>query len=151
MRPKKHDISVEGFTRHVAKGINAMLRVSLLVVLLGIPVLAQAVEYRCKVEKKFDFENIYSQNQIEKGQFSVLVEEKGVSAFLSRCSFTSSAQKVTCDRYEVDKTVFDENVKAKKYYVLRSHFDVQVFSDLSFIENNGRGGIAFGKCSVVAP
>jgi len=137
--------------RYVAKGMNAMLRVPIIAVLLGMPALAHAVEYRCKVEKKFDFENVYSQAQIEKGQFSVLVEEKGVSAFLSRCSFTPSAQKVTCDRYEVDKTVFDENVKIKKYYVLRSHFDVQVFSDLSFVENNGRGGVAFGKCSVVAP
>lgn len=128
-----------------------MLRISIMVMLLGISALAHAVEYRCKVEKKFDFENVYSQAQIEKGQFSVLIEEKGVSAFLSRCSFTPSAQKITCDRYEVDKTMFDENVKIKKYYVLQSHFDVQVFSDLSFVENNGRGGIAFGKCSVVAP
>ena len=123
--------------------MNALLRVQIFVVFLGVPALVHAVEYRCKVEKKFDFENAYSQAKVEKGQFSVLVEEKGDSAFLSRCSFTPSAQKVTCDRYEVDKIVFDENVKIKKYYVLRSHFDVQVFSDLSFIENNGRGGIAF--------
>ena len=128
-----------------------MLRVSAIVVLLGVSAHAHTAEYRCKVEKKFDFESAYSQAKIEKGQFSVLVEEKGNSAFLSRCSFAPSAQKVTCDRYEVDKIVFDENVKIKKYYVLRSHFDVQVFSDMSFIENNGRGGIAFGKCSVAAP
>jgi len=128
-----------------------MLRVLTVIVLLGVSVHAHAVEYRCKVEKKFDFENVYSRSHIEKGQFSVLVEEKASSAFLSRCSFSPSDQKVTCDRYEVDKIVFDENVKIKKYYVLRSHFDVQVFPDLSFVENNGRGDIAFGKCNVVAP
>ncbi len=41
--------------------------------------------------------------------------------------------------------------RIKKFYVFRSQFDVQVYPDLSFIENNGRGGIAFGTCSVVAP
>lgn len=79
------------------------------------------------------------------------VEESGGGAFVSRCSFSPSANKVTCDRYQVDKVVFDENAKIKKYYVFRSQFDVQLFSDLSFIENNGRGDIAYGKCRVVAP
>ena len=45
----------------------------------------------------------------------------------------------------------NENARIKKYYVFRSQFDVQVFSDLSFLENNGRGDIAYGKCEVVAP
>jgi hypothetical protein len=128
-----------------------MLRVMTVIVLLGVSVHVHAVEYRCKVEKKLNFENVYSQPQIKKSQFSVIIEERAGSAFLSRCSFSPSAEKVTCDRYEVDKIVFDEHVKIKKYYVLRSHFDVQVFPDLSFVENNGRGDIAFGKCNVVAP
>ena len=89
--------------RYVARGMNAMLRVPIIVLLVGMSALAHAVEYRCKVEKKVDFENVYSQAQIEKGQFSVLVEEKEVSAFLSRCSFTPSAQKVTCDRSKSTK------------------------------------------------
>ena len=58
---------------------------------------------------------------------------------------------MTCDRYPMDKVVLDENVKIKKYYLFRSQFDVQLFADLLFIENNGRGGIAFGRCRVVAP
>ena len=103
------------------------------------------------VEAKFTREHVYSESGIQKGQFSVLVEERDGSAFLSRCSFDYSSQKVTCDRYEVDKIAFDENVKIKKYYVFRSHFDVQIFSDLFFVENNGRGDIAFGKCKTVAP
>ena len=112
---------------------------------------AQAADYSCKVEAKFDRERVYSQAELQKGQFSVLIEERGDSAFLSRCSFTTSSREVTCDRYEVDKVVFDEHVRIKKFYVFHSQFDVQFYSDLSFIENNGRGGIAFGTCSVVAP
>jgi hypothetical protein len=110
-----------------------------------------AAEYDCKVAKKIDSENTYTSHQIEKGQFSVKIEESSAGAFASRCSFSPSANKVTCDRYQVDKVVFDEKVKIKKYYVFQSQYDVQLFSDLSFVENNGRGGVAYGKCRVVAP
>ena len=122
-----------------------------LLVLLLFPKLATAVEYECKVERKLDTEHVYTQVQVQKGQFSLRIEENGNSATVSRCSFSASAQEVTCDRYPMDKVVFDENVKIKKYYLFRSQFDVQLFADLLFIENNGRGGIAFGRCRVVAP
>lgn len=136
---------------YVAKGTNAMLRTFVFILALCASGFAAAAEYDCKVAKKVDSENSYTAHQIEKGQFSVKVEESGGGAFVSRCSFSPSANKVTCDRYQVDKVVFDENVKIKKYYVFQSQFDVQLFSNLSFIENNGRGGIAYGKCRVVAP
>jgi hypothetical protein len=136
---------------YVARGTNAMLRISVILLALCMPSLAAAAEYDCKVRKKVDSEATYSAYQIEKGQFAVQIEESGGDAFVSRCSFSQSGNEVTCDRYQVDKFVFDQNAKIKKYYVFRSQFDVQLFSDLSFIENNGRGGIAYGKCRVVAP
>ena len=138
-------------TSYVGQGISTMLRVYTIVLILCMPALAAAVEYNCKVEKKLNSENSYTPEHIEKSQFSVKVEENSGGAFLSRCSFSSSATKVTCDRYQVDKVVFDENIKIKKYYVFRSQFDVQLYSNLSFIENNGRGDIAYGKCKVVTP
>ena len=128
-----------------------MLRFSVIILVLCVPTFAAAAKYDCKVEKKFDSENTYTANKIEKGQFSVKIEDSGGGAFVSRCSLSPSANKITCDRYQVDKVVFDEKVKIKKYYVFQSQFDVQLFSDLLFVENNGRGGIAYGKCRVVAP
>ncbi len=53
---------------------------------------------------------------------------------------------MTCDRYEVDKVVLDEVARIKKYYVFSSQFDVQLYSDGRFIENNGRGTVAYGTC-----
>jgi len=128
-----------------------MLRVSVILLALCMSGFAAAAEYDCKVGKKVESEATYTAHQIEQGQFSVKVEESGGGAFVSRCSFSPSANKVTCDRYQADKIVFDENEKIKKYYIFRSQFDVQLFSDLSFVENNGRGGIAYGKCRVAAP
>lgn len=128
-----------------------MLRVFVILLAFCMPGFATAAEYDCKVGKKLESEATYTSHQIEQGQFSVKIEESGGGAFVSRCSFAPSANKITCDRYQVDKIVFDEKVKIKKYHVFRSQFDVQLFPDLSFVENNGRGGIAYGKCRVVAP
>ena len=119
--------------------------------LLFIPFVSYAVEYDCQVEQKFTPEGIYTAEEIKKGQFSVRVEEGLEGAFLSRCSYANSVGKVTCDRYKVDKVATDKYVKIKKFYVFKSHFDVQLFLNMEFVENNGRGGISFGKCKVKAP
>jgi len=51
----------------------------------------------------------------------------------------------------MDKIVLDENARIRKYYLFRSQFDVQLYPDSSFIENNGRGSVAYGKCRFTAP
>ena len=133
------------------RALGSALRISIFILFITVPAVTQAADYHCEVKKKFDTENVYSQVHIQKYRYSVLVEERGASANLSRCSFAPSVQKITCDRYEANKVVFDEHVKLKKYYQFRSQFNVQIFADLSFIENNGRGGIAFGTCKIMAP
>ena len=112
---------------------------------------AEAGEYRCVVNRKVDSERNYSDEQIRNSQFSVLIEEVQNGANLSRCSFSNEERKVTCDKYSVDHIVVDRTVKIKKYYIFKSQFDVQIYPDLAFVENNGRGGIAFGKCELTAP
>ena len=68
----------------------------------------------------------------------------GDAAILERCSFSSLAGAVTCDSYDVDHIERD-SMGGDKYYYFRGMFDVQIIASL-FIENNGRGGIAFGNC-----
>ncbi len=126
-----------------------MFRYSLFLLAFAVP--TYAADYDCNVERKVEAEATYTERQIQKGQFSVKVENRGSTALLSRCSFSPIVSKVTCDVYEADKVVLDSNVKIKKYYVFQSQLDVQIFPDLSFVENNGRGGIAYGKCRLVAP
>ena len=111
-----------------------------------------AVSYDCPASQKIDNENgFFPKDKLDKYQFSVRVHEEGGKATLERCSFSTLDQKVTCDSYKVDKIVRSLNGEIKKYYVLQSHFDVQIFSDLKFVENNGRMTISFGKCHIVAP
>ena len=121
----------------------------LLVAAFSLPALA--VQYSCEVTRKLDREREYTAEQIAKFRFSNRVEESNEGSFVSRCSFAESAGKVTCDRYKIDRVALDENVRLKKFYVFRSQFDFQLFPDLSFVENNGRGGMSYGKCALVSP
>jgi len=106
-----------------------------------------AFTYDCKVSKKLGENNIVSQDALLKWQFSVKIHDLPKPE-VERCSFETTKNQVTCDRYTVDRVSFDQNINAKKFYHFSSQFDVQLFRDLSFVENNGRGGISFGKCEV---
>lgn len=110
---------------------------------------SHALEYFCPVSKKQDFDNSYSLEQLSNSMFSVKVNHRDNLATISRCSYVSSQGKVTCDDYQVDYIHKDTNVGHVKYYYFNGQFDLQVFSNLDFIENNGRGSIGFGSCSIV--
>ena len=123
---------------------------SALVALILVPSVAFAQDYLCTVTSKFDNAgNVYDQAYLDASKFSVIIRENGDAIKLGRCSYAASVGKVTCDFYEVDKVVHDQIVGHRKYYVFRSQFDVQVFASGRFVENNGRGSIAFGDCEKI--
>ena len=111
-----------------------------------------AAEYYCEATSKWDGDDLlYSQDQLNKYKFAVKIKEVGDEAILSSYSFQSSAGKVTCDDYLSDYIYSDPVVGHKKYYYFRGQFDVQIFSNLFFVENNGRGSIAMGNCKLTRP
>ena len=120
-------------------------------VVLSFPSLSNAVEYYCNVELKRDYDHIYSHTDLQKWKWGVKIVDSGDNAKISRCSFSSSAGSVICDDYLADYIHSDPSTGIKKYYYFRGHFDVQIFTDLSFIENNGRGSIGRGRCKVTRP
>jgi hypothetical protein len=125
----------------------------LLAILLAIACVSvnagQHKNYSCEVLSKFDRNQQYSAEKIKDLRFSNIVEEGEGATHVSRCSLQPSLGKVTCDKYKMDKVVFDEFVNIKKYYLFKSQYDFQLYEDLSFVENNGRGGISYGICSVI--
>lgn len=125
---------------------------SAMVTLLLVAESAIAVEYRCTFDQKVSRDFVYTEAQLRKEDPSLLIEEDGGAAFVSRCSpAPSQGGRTTCDRYKADRVELDENVKIKKFYFFNSQFDVQLYPDLKVIENNGRGGIAFGRCRLSSP
>ncbi|MGE0530205.1 MAG: hypothetical protein AB7G40_10145 [Hyphomonadaceae bacterium] len=105
--------------------------------------------YDCQVARKFRSDGTeYSGRELEQWQFSVRVIESAEGVILQRCSFTSAEARVTCDSYRADHVELDAQIGARKYYYFRGQFDLQIFSDGTFLENNGRGSVALGSCSV---
>ena len=117
----------------------------ILVLLSLFPSIVYSSTYDCKVTRKFDFQGEMTSSIIQKYQYSVKIKDIPKSE-IERCSFTPSQNKVTCDRYTVDKVEVDKFVGIKKFYYFIGQFDVQLYPDMRFIENNGRGGISYGTC-----
>lgn len=101
--------------------------------------------YDCKVTRKIGPENIVSDSELMKWKFSIKIHDTSKPE-LERCSFVPSQNKVTCDKYSVDRVETDKFVGIKKFYYFTGQFDVQLYPDMRFVENNGRGGISYGSC-----
>lgn len=123
----------------------------LLVLTTAASIAAHAIEYSCEPTRQVGHNFEHSSDQIVTFKISTLIEESSEGSFFSRCSRVSSAADVTCDRYKIDQVVYDKYPKIKKYYHFSSQFDIQLFPDLSFVENNGRGFIYYGKCVLLSP
>ena len=107
--------------------------------------LVYSSSYECRVTRKLDSETIYSSSHIEQYKFSVRIKDE-LKTELERCSYSPNQNKVTCDRYSIDRVEVDKFVGIKKFYFFKGQFDVQLFPDMNFVENNGRGGVSYGKC-----
>ncbi len=71
-----------------------------------------------------------------------------VQSIHDEANVLDNVDKITSD----DINTLDGNIiHIKKYYVFKGQFDVQLYPDLTFIENNGRGDIAYGKCELTSP
>lgn len=116
-----------------------------LFLLMFYPCLGYSFSYDCKVTRKIGSENIVSESELKKWKFSIKIHDIPKPE-LERCSFDTSKNRVTCDKYSVDRVEFDRYVNIKKFYHYSSQFDVQLYPDMRFVENNGRGGISYGIC-----
>lgn len=113
---------------------------------------ASAVVFDCRVEKKLDRSQTYSDEQLEQYRPRVLIDLRDDAAYLSRCSISMINGGIeTCDKYKSDYAAFDANVDVSKFYVFESQFNVQLFPDGAFVEDNGRGTISFGTCKESVP
>ncbi len=112
--------------------------------------LAYAVEFHCDTIKKYSQLGGEAAENLKKYKYQSRIKEDGKKVTFSRCS-VETGKGFTCDDYPVDKVEKDATVGHKKYYYYRGQADLQIFKDLSAIENNGRGQISYQTCKVVSP
>lgn len=107
---------------------------------------AFAQDLECIVERKFNMQGERSAEDLARWQFSVRIVQLSNSIVLQRCSWSSAQERITCDSYEADRIAVAPVSGIRKFYSFAHQFDVQVWPTGEFVENNGRGSIAFGTC-----
>jgi len=110
---------------------------------------ALADTFDCRVEQKYNSIGAYPVGNLVEFQPRVLLDVTKDGTYLSRCSISLVAGGVeTCETYTVDRIVVDKRVGISKYYYFEGQFDMQVWPSGQFIENNGRGSVSFGSCTI---
>ena len=102
----------------------------------------------CNVLNKYSSKGKYSKANLQKYNPSIKIEFSGDKYYVSRCSYETIANKITCNKHKMDKAVIDNFTSYIKLYHFSSQFDVQLFTDKSFVENNGRSSVSYGTCKV---
>ena len=123
-----------------------ILSVSLTTILISTASFGLTLE--CNVLNKYSSKGKYSKANLQKYNPSIKIEFSGDKYYVSRCSYETIANKITCDKHKMDKAVIDNFTSYIKLYHFSSQFDVQLFTDKSFVENNGRSSVSYGTCKV---
>jgi hypothetical protein len=112
---------------------------------------SNAATYMCEPEFQTVFGSRVENNDFIKSFKPYTLVHDEVDGKIVRCSRSYTENKHVCDTYKTDRVENDINARIKKYYVFSAQYDIQVFRELSYIDNNGRGGMLFGKCKVISP
>ena len=122
-----------------------------LLCIVALPGASVALELECPVSRKVTAHGVVSDEDLRRWRFTVRIEETPDGAFLSRCAREPGGEELECRRLRVDRVALDRRIGAKKYYLFRPLYDVQLFRDNRFVESNGRGAVSFGTCTLVSP
>ena len=134
-----------------------MLRILLLATLMLISSgkHAQAEMWNCVVDRKIDSERTYTDANIQKWHARAALILTDAGALIARCGLSiASGNRETCDYYDADKIERDPVTGIIKAYYFKGQMDLQIYPNQNgtggtFVENNGRGAISFGTCTVV--
>lgn len=103
-------------------------------------------KYDCYVDTKVSKEKQYKKEEIDKYSPVISIQEDDKYTIISRCSFFEMYKRNACYSYIVDTIVVNDKRKMRKYYIYKTQYDIQIFNDKRFVENNGMGLINFGEC-----
>jgi hypothetical protein len=112
---------------------------------------AHSATYKCEPEFQTVFGKHVENNDFIKSFKPYTLVQDDRDASIQRCSRSFTENKHNCENYKIDRIENDSNVLVKKYYIFKAQYDIQIFKELSYIDNNGRGGMLYGKCKLVSP
>lgn len=154
--------------KYYGKGFKILLGflgVFIVVMLLGDRV--EVDEYTCIATSIDDWSGEWPKERIKKWKPNSKIKVHGWGSLepgtISRCSLSPETEKNSCDVYKIDykknASINQSNlIKLKifhelKLYNYKAQMDIQIFTDphglISYLENNGDGGISRGKCQKI--
>ena len=127
------------------------MRLFLLTVFILTVPSVNATTYKCEPEFQTVFGSRVENNDFIRSFKPYTLVHDEVEGRIERCSRSFTENRHVCETYKVDRLESDSNALVKKYYVFKAQYDIQIFRELSYIDNNGRGGMLYGKCKMISP
>ena len=124
-----------------AVGLLALLAV---LTLAGAPI--HAATYECRVTDVWSPLVIPEADYLARHRPTVRVEEAAQGTVVTRCARDPAWKRMECQRIEIDWVDANAGDGSRKYYRFAIHYDLQIFFDRSFVENDGRGVVYHGQC-----
>lgn len=110
--------------------------------------------YKCDLAKTIHVKHNTATKDLKRNMYSLFILEtdnpKVKNQYtLYKCFYKKPTNKKRCEDIPISKVSLLDGSQIKKYYNLDMQYDLQVFKDLSFIENNGKGVISVGMCKIL--
>jgi hypothetical protein len=80
---------------------------------------------------------------------TVRLEDDGTHAVVTRCAHHPGETGRRCERIGIDWVEQRAENASRKYYRFATHYDLQLFLDRTFVENDGLGTVYHGQCREV--
>jgi hypothetical protein len=127
----------------------AALLAALLPALAALP--AQAATYECRITDVWSPLVIPEREYLRRTAPTLRLEDTPQGAVVTRCARAPGEREAKCERVEIDWVAVHAAAGSRKYYRFETHYDLQLFFDRSFVENDGRGVVYHGQCRELKP
>ena len=109
---------------------------------------AQATTYECRVTAVWSPLTIPERSYLARTRPSLRLHDSDDGTDVLRCTRDPARKKRTCRTIPIDWMAEDPAHGSRKFYQFATHYDLQLFADRTFVENDGNGVILHGKCRI---
>jgi len=127
-----------------------LLTTALLAVLTTWGLAARAAEYDCRVTDVWSPLVVPEVEYLERVQPTLHLSDTDAGVFVTRCARDPARKETHCERIQIDWVTRDDARATRKFYRIDRQYDLQLFFDRTFVENDGNGTVYHGRCNAVA-
>jgi len=107
---------------------------------------ALAATYTCTVTDVWSPLALPKAEYLARTQPVLRLEDSTSGVVVTRCARDPASKEMRCRRIEIDWVFVNDSTGSRKFYRFADGYDLQLSSDLTFVENDGRGVVYHGRC-----